>query len=110
VRRVFQDLRYAFRQLSKAPAFTTVAVLTLAVAIGVNSAVFAIINGLLLRKVVPVRPDEVVNVFTSWKDAREDYRPFSYAEYEAVRDSQEVFADAAALQVVLVAGPPASTP
>ena len=102
MRQVFQDLRYAFRRLSKAPAFTTVAVLTLAVAIGVNSAVFAIVNELLLRKVVPVRPDEVVNVFTSWKDARQDYRPFSYAEYEAVRDSTEVFADAAAMQVVLV--------
>jgi hypothetical protein len=98
----FQDLRYAFRQLRKAPAFTTVAVLTLAVAIGVNSAVFALINGLLLRDVVPVRADEVVNLFSSWADSREDYRPFSYAEYQTVRDSHEVFADAAAVQAVLV--------
>lgn len=45
----FQDLRYAFRQLRKSTAFTTAAVLTLAVAIGANAVVFAALDGLVLR-------------------------------------------------------------
>ncbi|MEO5720963.1 MAG: hypothetical protein ABIR71_05775, partial [Chthoniobacterales bacterium] len=62
---MIQDFRFAFRQLCKAPGFTAIAVLTLALAIGVNSAIFAIINGAVLRPMVPLRPAEVVSVFTS---------------------------------------------
>ncbi len=62
---MMQDFRFALRQLLKTPGFTTVAVLTLALAIGVNSAIFALINGVVLKPVVPVRPAEVVNVFTA---------------------------------------------
>jgi putative ABC transport system permease protein len=95
---MLRDLRFALRQLVKAPGFTAVAVLTLAVAIGVNSAIFALINGFLLRPVVPVRAAEVVDVFTAGKDAHRDYRPFSYQEFEAVRDTPAVFTDVAALE------------
>src|SRR5437867_2509235 len=66
---MMQDFRFALRQLLKTPGFTTVAVLTLALAIGVNSAIFALINGVLLKPVVPVRPAEVVNVFTARQNA-----------------------------------------
>jgi len=62
---MMQDFRFALRQLLKTPGFTTVAVLTLALAIGVNSAIVALINGVVLKPVVPVRPAEVVNVFTA---------------------------------------------
>ena len=48
------DFRFAVRQLLKTPGFTTVAMLTLALAIGVNSAIFALINGVVLKPVVPV--------------------------------------------------------
>jgi predicted permease len=50
---MIQDFRFALRQLLKAPGFTTVAVLTLALAIGVNSAIFALINGVVLRSPIP---------------------------------------------------------
>ena len=52
---IITDFRFAVRQLLKTPGFTSVAVLTLALAIGVNSAIFALINGVLLKPVVPVR-------------------------------------------------------
>src|SRR5690242_2635245 len=94
-----QDFRFAVRQLLKTPGFTSVAVLTLALAIGVNSAIFALINGVLLKPVVPVRPAEVVNVFTARRNASHDYRQFSYHEYRALRDNGgEVFADVTALE------------
>jgi predicted permease len=94
---MFQDFRFAFRQLLKTPGFTAIAVLTLAVAIGVNSAIFALVNSVILRPVVPVRPAEVVNVFTARQGAAHDYRPFSYNEFTTLRENNEVFTDVAAM-------------
>src|SRR5438132_13343848 len=96
---MMQDFRFAIRQLLKTPGFTTVAVLTLALAIGVNSAIFALINGVVLHPVVPLRPSEVVNVFTAQQNASHDYRQFSYNEFRDMRENNgEVFADLAALE------------
>src|SRR6266481_5025514 len=96
---MMQDFRFALRQLLKTPGFTTVAILTLALAIGVNSASFALINGVVLKPVVPVRPSEVVNVFTARKNASHDYRQFSYNEYLELREnSTDLFVDVAALE------------
>jgi putative ABC transport system permease protein len=96
---MIQDFRFAFRQLVKTPGFTIVAVITLALAIGVNSAIFALINGVVLRPMVPQHPEEVVNVFTARQSANHDYRQFSYDEFRELRENgKEVFADVAALQ------------
>src|SRR6266513_1579489 len=93
------DFRFALRQLLKTPGFTTVAMLTLALAIGVNSAIFALINGVVLKPVVPVRSNEVVNVFTARQNASHDYRQFSYNEYRELRENGgDVFVDVAALE------------
>ena len=94
---MIQDFRFAFRQLIKTPGFTVIAVLTLAIAIGVNSAVFALVNGVILRPVVPLRPAEVVNVFTARQGAAHDYRPFSYNEFRTLRENNDTFADVAAI-------------
>src|ERR1700757_1289042 len=96
---MMQDFRFAIRQLLKTPGFTSVAVLTLALAIGVNSAIFALINGVLLKPVVPLRPAEVVIVSTARQNASHDYRQFSYNEYRELRENGgDVFVDVAALE------------
>jgi putative ABC transport system permease protein len=96
---MIQDFKFAVRQLFKAPGFTAVAVLTLALAIGVNSAIFALINGVVLHPVVPVRANEVVNVFTARQNASHDYRQFSYNGYRELRENGgDVFAEIAALE------------
>ena len=97
-----QDLRFALRHLASSPGFTAVAIATLAIAIGVNAAIFSLVNGLMLRPMVPERPAEVVNLFTARKEANRDYRQFSYAEYTALREANPVFRDVTALSFSLV--------
>jgi hypothetical protein len=60
---LFQDVRYALRQLRKSPGFTTVAVLTLGLGIGLNSAIFTLFDALTLRPLPISDPDAVVNVY-----------------------------------------------
>jgi len=96
---MIQDFKFAFRQLLKSPGFTSVAVLTLALAIGVNSAIFALINGVVLRSPIPLRPKEVVNIFSARQNASHDYRQFSYSEYSELREhGRDVFSDVAVLE------------
>jgi predicted permease len=93
------DLKFAFRQLRKSPGFSSLAIVTLALGIGVNSAIFALVNGLVLHSPIPLRPHEVVNVFTARQNASHDYRPFSHTEYRELRaNGGDVFADVAALE------------
>src|SRR6266487_1304304 len=93
------DLKFALRQLRKSPGFTSLAIITLALGIGVNSAIFALINGVVLHSTIPLRPDEVVNVFTVRQNASHDYRQFSHTEYRELRENGgDIFADVAALE------------
>ena len=69
-----QDLSYAIRQLRKSPAFTISAVLTLAMAIGANAAVFSVINGLMLRPLNVPQPESLYSLQrTTQKDYSESY-------------------------------------
>jgi putative ABC transport system permease protein len=93
------DFRFAVRQLCKSPGFTLLAIVTLALGIGVNSAIFALVNGVVLRPMIPLRANEVVGIFTARQNASHDYRQFSHTEYRDLREnSGDLFVDLAALE------------
>src|SRR5215471_5901568 len=88
-----QDLRYAVRTLRKAPLFTAVAVVSLALGIGANTAIFTLINQLLLQ-LLPVRnPEELVllNAVGSHYGSNTGANALSYVMYTDFRDRNEVF-------------------
>ena len=75
------DLRYAFRQLAKSPWFTVVAILTLALGIGANTAVFSLINALLIRPLPYQQPSRLVLIWERFAAMGLDRIPVSAPEY-----------------------------
>ena len=81
---LFQDLRFTFRQLRRAPSFAVTAVLTLALGIGANTAIFSLVNSLLLRPLPVANPQQIAALVL-----RENNGPpqqaFSWPEFKEVR-------------------------
>jgi putative ABC transport system permease protein len=93
--RLLQDLRYGVRALRKSPAFTVVAILTLALGIGASTAMFTLVNSVLLRPLEFREPDRLVMVW-EWNPRREAANPTSPLNFFAWREQAESFTDLAA--------------
>ena len=100
IRRAGEILRHAARRLAKNPGFTATAILSLALGIGANTAIFSLVNAVLLRPLPLRAPGELLEVFTSTPDF--EYGIFSYPDFEDLRDgTREVFSGVAATRLVL---------
>ena len=95
---LLQDVRYAFRQLCKSPAFALTALLTLAVGIGADVVVFGVVNGLLLDPLPIPHPGEV---YTLQHRSATDINS-SYPAYVDIRDRNRAFAGLAATRVMRI--------
>jgi putative ABC transport system permease protein len=85
------DVRYALRNLRRSPGFTAVAVIALAVGIGANTAVFTIVNGVLLRALPYKNPEHLVAIFEKVPGAPVDKFDFSAPDFEIVRDAAQSY-------------------
>src|SRR3954468_5179655 len=84
------DLRFALRQLRKSPGFTLLAVITLTLGIGLNTAIFSLINDLFLKGLPFREPGRVLQVFSHFKEQTIDF-PLSAPRFIHFRDGQQVF-------------------
>ncbi len=88
---LIQDLRFSLRMLARRPVVSTLAVLCLALGIGVNSSMFTVINAVLFRHLPVAEPERLVELYTSTPSL--PYAPLAYPDYEDFRDRNEVFSD-----------------
>jgi putative ABC transport system permease protein len=86
-----QDVRYAIRMLAHNPAFTLAAVLSLALGIGANTAIFSIVDNLLWRPLPVAEPDRLVAIYAS--DEEGSFGTSCYPDYIDYRNQNEVFSD-----------------
>src|SRR5436190_23227013 len=100
---MLRDLRYGLRMLTRHKGFTAVAVLSLALGIGANSAIFSLIDTVMLKSLPVQKPDRLVlfgnadsaGITIGFTQASVDL--FSYPTYQEVRKRSEVFSDVAAI-------------
>ncbi|HYL83900.1 MAG TPA: ABC transporter permease, partial [Candidatus Angelobacter sp.] len=89
----FQDIRYALRVLARTPVITCVAVLSLALGIGANTAIFSLIDGVMLRMLPVQKPEELMQVVIHRPWDPEISPDFTNPLWEELRNRQDVFAD-----------------
>jgi len=99
---LLQDIRYGVRMLTKRPAFTFVAALSLALGIGANTTIFSVINGVLLTPIPVEDPSSLAMVFmtdtvTGSVGPFGSYLPMSFPNYEDIRDQNDVFEEMTAV-------------
>ncbi len=90
VETLWQDVRYGSRMLGKNPGFAVVAILTLALGIGVNTAIFSLLDAILLRTLPVSHPESLVLLASYSRDSR--VGDFGYEDYSRLRDGNQAFA------------------
>jgi putative ABC transport system permease protein len=93
---LFADIRFALRMLRKSPGFTTVAVLTLALGIGANTAIFSLVDGIILRPLPYPQSDRIVHL--SWQSQTDLIPNLTTPEFEFFRDHNSSFASLAGVR------------
>ena len=88
---LLKDLRYGIRSLVKHRAFTAIAVITLALGIGANTAIFSLVNTVLLRPLPVAQAEQIVSVALRGKS--DPILGFSYPNYKDFRDRNQVLSD-----------------
>jgi predicted permease len=99
---LWRDIRYGMRIISKNPGFTALAVLVLALGIGVNTAIFSLVNAMLLRPLEIDRPEQIIGLYSKNTEKPDSYRSFSYPNYIDIRDRNAVFTSLAAHDLAIV--------
>jgi len=97
IEEVWQDLRYGARMLRKHPGFTAAAVLTLALGIGANVAVFSVVNAVLLRPLPYPEPDRLVMLQNQFLARNLKNAGVSVADYADYRGQKQIFEEVAAI-------------
>src|SRR3989475_12542927 len=93
---MINDIRYGFRMLIKSPGFTAVAVITLALGIGANTAIFSVVNAVLLRPLPYPDSDRLVQVASTQRHLERWYDWVAYPDFVDWRNENRVFEDMAA--------------
>src|SRR5579859_3892566 len=98
----WKDIQFAFRTLTKNPGFAIIGIVTLALGMAVNTTLFSVINGFLLRP-LPVPHPEQITVLSLQQASLSGARRFSYPDFEDFRSQTDSFSDIFAFRVTLVA-------
>ena len=93
-----QDARYALRMLGKSPGFTAVAVLTLALGIGANTAIFSVVYAVVLKPLPYVNSEQLFNVFEVQPQQGVTGTGWSYLNFRELREQNSVFSEMAGVQ------------
>lgn len=99
---MIRDFKFAFRQLFKTPGFTIAAATVLALGIGVNTAVFSLVNTLFFAPPSYTKPHEMVQLFSQDKKDPKKFRGFSYPTYLDIREQNTVFSDVMGFNVAFI--------
>src|SRR5919205_1117394 len=93
---LFKDIRYGVRGLLKRPGFTVIALITLALGIGANTAIFSVVNAVLLRPLPYQDPSRLVTLWGKVVNTGADRMPFSYPNFTDYRNQVQAFERVAA--------------